>query len=374
MTVVNADDESASTCSNNPVSLGNTPYTADATIQSGVSITSANVIKNTAHVTYQAPVVTLTSGFVAEAGSTFSVKAMNVTCPSLSLPIQELSNANAWVVQDFNTATTEWYPVSQWLSYADLPEKLKTILDTEQASAYEIQTDAQGILILFSTDKDLLETDTNGLHDIYTFNTETEELSLISITPDHTAGNGVSTQARINGTGDYIVYRSEADNLLSSDADNNGVADIYLHHVPSSIQNRVSYALDGKQTSNAANHPNIAGDTPYLVYDIHNNTVQQVNAVDISQETIMVEQISPDDSPYDKRMDHTQPAISADGRYVFYLGQSQEEAQSCTQHILDRETGQSEVSLCPDAIQQNPEQWVPQFDSNAETIIWNKIE
>ena len=67
-------------------------------------------------------------------------------------------------------------------------------------------------------------------------------------------------------------------------------------------------------------------------------------------------------------------SISADGRYIAYLGQSKDEIQTCTQHILDRETGMTEVSLCPESIADNPEKWFPFFDATAENIIWQQVK
>ena len=73
-------------------------------------------------------------------------------------------------------------------------------------------------------------------------------------------------------------------------------------------------------------------------------------------------------------IDNSQPGISADGRYVVYLGQSKDENNTCTQHILDRVTGNSQIILCPDQITENPEQWFPLFDSKAENVLWQQVK
>ncbi len=41
---------------------------------------------------------------------------------------------------------------------------------------------------------------------------------------------------------------------------------------------------------------------------------------------------------------------------------------TCTQHILDRETDNTEIILCPAAIAENSEQWFPFFDNKAKNV------
>jgi len=309
-------------CLSTLLSFNNLTYTSNATIKSGISITTtgAVIVNNTAHVSYQAPNITLKPGFHAQAGSTFSARATAVYCPQADImaePVVGKYSAIPTYDSDINESV-ESHPVAQWLTQDDLPERLKQLLSDKEATASEIQSDANNEVILFSSDTDLLDTDTNALTDIYNYNTENETLTLISMTDNKTSGNGTSTQGRINGTGDYVIYRSEATDLKGNNNDTNYVADIYLQHIPSATQSRISYNSEGNQTIEPANNPNIAGDKPYLVYDKSDGMQQQIYSIDITDKQFKAQQLSQNYNHYGEHIDNTQPGISPNG-YNFGL-------------------------------------------------------
>ena len=172
-----------------------------------------------------------------------------------------------------------------------------------------------------------------------------------------------------------MVYRSEADNLLSDATDTNGVADIFLYHISDGTQTRISYQSNGSETLQPSNNPSLAGTIPYMVYDKADTKQQsQIYAVDTSSSMLAGLQYSEDYNNFGELIDNTQPGISANGRYIAYLGQSKDESHTCTQHLLDRETGISEIILCSAEIKANPEQWYPLFDGTAENVHWQQIK
>lgn len=51
--------------------------------------------------------------------------------------------------------------------------------------------------------------------------------------------------------------------------------------------------------------------------------------------------------------------ISADGRYIVYLGKTSGINPICTVYMLDKETGLSEVNFYPENVQVDSNSWVP---------------
>ena len=396
-------------CYSDTVFVSDVQYTADFTLQSEqniiadgtVIVDGGDNVNVGAKVSYQAAAITLYPGFHAQAGSDFSATAMSVNpcvntaarSVSSSLTQSLASTIDVAAVRSIRSSSIQALPttiqtrtpedlISKWLSTADIPQALQQLLADKSASANELQSDAAGEIIVFSTATALVDNDTNTVSDIYIYHSLSESLSLISHTIDNISGNGSSTQPRINGSGGYIMYRSEADNLNSISAENylddNKVADIYLYDIAAEQTIRVSREEDGSQIQNNASNPSIAGDAPYMVYNKSDNLQQQhVYGVDFTTDIISAIKYSMDDNNFEELIDNIQPAISADGRYVAYLGQTRDtrdEDKTCSQHILDRETGISLESSCPDEIADNPEQWFPLFDSQAENIYWQQIK
>ena len=65
----------------------------------------------------------------------------------------------------------------------------------------------------------------------------------------------------------------------------NGVADIFLYHLPSGTQHRISYQQDGSETLQSSNNPAIAGEMPYLVFDkVDENQQHQIYEVSITSD------------------------------------------------------------------------------------------
>lgn len=96
---------------------------------------------------------------------------------------------------------------------------------------------ANGRYVVFESEaSDLVLGDNNGVTDVFRRDLVTGTTQLVSITPSGTSGNGPSYNAVIDADGSRVVFTSDASNLISSPpngpADTNGLADVFIKSFP----------------------------------------------------------------------------------------------------------------------------------------------
>jgi Tol biopolymer transport system component len=93
--------------------------------------------------------------------------------------------------------------------------------DTEGASI-----SANGRWVTFTAFGPLINTDTNGVEDVYLHDRKTRKTRRLSVRSNGVQGNGDSSQPAVSGDGRFVAFRSEATNLVSGDT--NDERDIFL--------------------------------------------------------------------------------------------------------------------------------------------------
>ena len=89
-------------------------------------------------------------------------------------------------------------------------------------------------------------------------------VELISASSDGIPGNGPSSMPVISGDGRFIAFQSDAANLVSGDT--NGATDIFVHDRLSSKTIMVSRGLTGQSGAGLSNVPNISRDGAYIIF------------------------------------------------------------------------------------------------------------
>lgn len=109
-----------------------------------------------------------------------------------------------------------------------------------------ISDDGQ-FVVFESNASDLVSIDNNGHKDIFLHNTQIGKTTLISKSSDGNSGNGGdSFNASISNDGRYIAFASSADNLVEND--NNGVADIFRYDTHTGVLERISEGYNGNES------------------------------------------------------------------------------------------------------------------------------
>jgi Tol biopolymer transport system component len=78
----------------------------------------------------------------------------------------------------------------------------------------------------FSTASNLVPGDTNGAMDVFVHDRQTGQTTMVSVASDGVQGNGDSSGAAISADGRFVVFTSEASNLVPGDT--NGAWDVFV--------------------------------------------------------------------------------------------------------------------------------------------------
>jgi Tol biopolymer transport system component len=149
----------------------------------------------------------------------------------------------------------------------------------------------------------------------------------ISVSSAGIGGNGISEiscrAAPMSSDGRYVAFHSDASNLV--DDDGNGVTDVFLRDRVLGTTTRVSVDLDGDDGDGASKYPCISPDGRYVVFssDATDLVAGDINGEadvfirDLSLQTTA--RVSLDHNGLDGDGASRVPSISADGRYVAFI-------------------------------------------------------
>ena len=139
--------------------------------------------------------------------------------------------------------------------------------DGAQANGYSYSPSfsANGRYVAFeSPASNLVGGDTNGDYDIFVHDRQTGITSRISVASDGMQGNSNSYASSLSADGRFVVFESEASNLVSGDT--NGNYDIFVHDRQTGVTVRASLASDGTQGNGLAYAPSISADGHFVVF------------------------------------------------------------------------------------------------------------
>jgi Tol biopolymer transport system component len=180
-----------------------------------------------------------------------------------------------------------------------------------------------GRYVAFNSDAtNLVNGDTNGNSDIFVHDTQSGITTRVSIDTNGTQGNGDSGNASISADGRYVTFNSGATNLVSSDT--NGTGDVFIHDTQTGATNRVSVSTNGIEANGSSSFSKIAANGPYVVFfsDASNLVTGDTNGADDvfrhdvqSGETIRVSVAT---GGAEGNGGSQLADISADGRYVAF--------------------------------------------------------
>lgn len=163
--------------------------------------------------------------------------------------------------------------------------------------------------------------DANGFTDIYVKDMQTGAVVRASLDSAGAEPNGESSEPSISGDGRYVVFASEANNLVANDT--NGVRDIFVRDTQTNVTIGVSVAgnaggfdasisLDGRFIVFNSGSTNFVPDDTNAVTDVF---VYSVGTGQIVRASVNSSGVQGDHSS-------TEPSISGDGRYVTFSSAS----------------------------------------------------
>lgn len=212
---------------------------------------------------------------------------------------------------------------------------------------------ADGRFIAFESEaRNLVPGDTNGLKDIFVYDTLTETTKMVSKGRFGIPANGPSTLGGISADGSTVCFQSEARNLVFGDS--NHEDDIFVHDLGPEKTYRVSVSSAGSQAGRGAFEPAISGDGQLVVFMSSSNLTpgqssyyRQVYLHNRNNGKTKAVSLSPTG-----RLTHgfaSNPTISADGSTIAFQSDARDLIPGVTNrfthiYVFDRVTGQMSIA------------------------------
>ncbi len=223
---------------------------------------------------------------------------------------------------------------------------------------------SDGRVLVFESDSaSLAPGDTNGHSDIFIRNVVTGVLTRISVGPNSAQGNGDSKDPAVSADGNFVVFESSASNLAAGDT--NASADIFRLDLQTGALLRVSTSSNGAQANDKSEDPAISSNGRFVVFssEASNLVTGDTNSEDDvfikDTQTGILTRVSTSSSGAQGNGESEDPSVSADGRYVVFESEASNlvagDTNAATDIFLkDMQTGAlTRISTTSDGAQAN---------------------
>ena len=185
----------------------------------------------------------------------------------------------------------------------------------------------------------LVDDDTNGESDVYVYDRATRTVTRVSVASDGTEGDRFSGHPRISSNGRYVVFDSDATNLVSGDT--NTAMDVFRHDRVTGQTVRISVAGDGAQATGASSMATISDDGNRIAFSSRAsnlvpgdaNAASDVFVRDLAAGTTIRASVSPAGGDGDHPSQ--QAVISGDGHRVAFVSGATNLVADDTNNLLD---------------------------------------
>jgi Tol biopolymer transport system component len=205
-------------------------------------------------------------------------------------------------------------------------------------------------LALSSEATNLVAGDTNGRADAFVRDLRTGRTTRVSVSsggrqakpgPDAFGGSGADG---ISANGRYVIFHSDASNLVSGDT--NHTDDVFVHDRKTGRTTRVSVGSDGRQANGSSGFATISANGRYVAFSSmasnlvagDTNRLSDVFVRDLA--TGKTRRVSVSSRGRQARCnlnscESTEPALSADGRYVAFVSSATNLVPGDTNRLAD---------------------------------------
>ena len=135
------------------------------------------------------------------------------------------------------------------------------------AGISEPQISADGSAVAFSSvSTNLIAEDANGaVRDVFVVSLSSGDVELVSVSTDSSGANGPSSSPSLSASGRYVVFESEASDLVPSDP-NSAVSDIFLFDTQMQVMQLVSVSDEGDPADGASHAPSISPSGRFIAF------------------------------------------------------------------------------------------------------------
>jgi Tol biopolymer transport system component len=185
---------------------------------------------------------------------------------------------------------------------------------------------ADGRFVAFvSFATNLVVGDTNARSDVFVHDRLTGATERVSVDSGGAQANDASRDAVISADGRFVAFSSDASNLVEGDT--NGRIDVFVHDRQTGATERVSTSSGGGPADAGSNKPAISADGRFVAFQSGASNLVPTDrngATDVfvrdrqAGTTERASALGPDPLDIGQVGDSTDPAISADGRFVAF--------------------------------------------------------
>lgn len=231
-----------------------------------------------------------------------------------------------------------------------------------------------------SASNNIVPNDNNGQWDVFLYDQQNEQITLISATPDGTPGNGGSANQAISDDSHYIVFSSFADNLVPNDT--NGKTDVFRHDLLTGQTRLISVNLSNEQGNDSSSIPSISMDGRYIAYLSNANNLVPDDSngyFDIfvfDSQTGQTNRVSLNSNGTQSNGNSFEPFLSANGRYVTFQSEASNLVPNDTNgdtdiFVHDIQTGETiRVSINSNGIEGDKDSMDPAVSANGLLITF----
>ena len=248
------------------------------------------------------------------------------------------SNASNLVAGDTNNTTDIFVYDTQTSNIRRI--SVNSNGDPSNHSSFNPSLSADGRFVAFqSYANNLVAGDTNHRNDIFVYDTQTSNIRRVSVSSNGDQSDRSSFNPSISADGRYIAFESDADNLVAGDT--NGVSDVFVYDTQTSNIRRVSVNANGDQSNSDSFGASISADGRYIAFesDASNLVVGDTNdTTDIfvyDTQTGNIRRVSVDSNGEQSNDYSSHISISADGNYVAFESRATNLVESDTNNLSD---------------------------------------
>ena len=248
---------------------------------------------------------------------------------------------------------------------------------------------ADGRFVVFeSFAGDLVEDDGQGFTDIFVRDRQTATTRRVNLTPEGGDLNNDSLTPSISATGRYVTYTSLASTAVATDS--NGVRDVFLVDLETSITELISIATDGTQGDVnsgglGAGEGHVTSDGRYVVYGSFATTLVP-NDLNIKDDIFVRDRLNGTTERVSIATDGAEGndhsmygSISEDGRYVVYYSTADtlvldDNNEVADIFLRDRQTGETErISGGTGDLEANGVSRFPDVSSDGRYVVYQSF-